>query len=300
MAVTLSPFGNGFQFFSDSGVPLSGGLLWTYTAGTNTPILTYTNSAGSIANSNPIVLDAAGRPPAEIWLTVGAAYNFVLLDANPSPVGPTLDNIVGVQDFNNINATGNTVLGTVGNTLNVSGGALIVSSGNTAVGGDLTVAGNTTLGNASTDVLTVNPASIALVNNPTITGTATWTGVQTFSDKFGSTYTPTITNLANIASSTPRQALYIRMGSVVMVAGAVTVSTTAGGNTLTSMRISLPVSSTISSVYDLSGTCGSSGNSDQTGFGIQGQSSVNTATVAWNSNSVVTFDVEFMFMYLII
>ena len=56
MAVNLSPIGNGFQFFTVLGEPLSGGFIYTYQAGTTTPLATYTTSAGTIANTNPIVL----------------------------------------------------------------------------------------------------------------------------------------------------------------------------------------------------------------------------------------------------
>mgnify|MGYP003343058003 CR=1 FL=1 len=60
--VYLSPLaGAGSQFFDNNGVPLAGGLLYTYTAGTTTPQTTYTTNAGTIANANPIVLNAFGR-----------------------------------------------------------------------------------------------------------------------------------------------------------------------------------------------------------------------------------------------
>ena len=50
MAVTLSPLGGvAAQFFNNDGVPLSGGLIYTYLAGTNTPATTYTTGAGTIA-----------------------------------------------------------------------------------------------------------------------------------------------------------------------------------------------------------------------------------------------------------
>jgi hypothetical protein len=83
MAVTLSPLaGAGWQFFDNNGVPLSGGLLYTYSAGTSTPLATYTDFSGTVANSNPIVLDSSGRIPYEVWITVGFGYKFVLNDAN--------------------------------------------------------------------------------------------------------------------------------------------------------------------------------------------------------------------------
>ena len=83
MAVNLSPLGGaGWQFFDNNGIPLSGGLIYTYAAGTTTPIVTYTTSLGNIANSNPIVLDSAGRPPNEIWLNGVYNYKFVLQTAS--------------------------------------------------------------------------------------------------------------------------------------------------------------------------------------------------------------------------
>jgi hypothetical protein len=79
MSVSLSPYaGAGAQFFDNNGNPLAGGLIYTYSAGTTTPIATYTSSSGGTANANPIVLDSAGRTPAQIWLTEGSSYKFVL------------------------------------------------------------------------------------------------------------------------------------------------------------------------------------------------------------------------------
>lgn len=81
MSVSLSPVFNGWQGFSIAGLPLAGGLLNVYLAGTSTPVATYTDSTGGTANANPIQLDGAGLPPNEIWLTSGVAVKFVLTDA---------------------------------------------------------------------------------------------------------------------------------------------------------------------------------------------------------------------------
>jgi hypothetical protein len=79
MSVSLSPYaGAGAQFFDNNGNPLAGGLIYTYAAGTTTLEATYTSSSGGTANANPIVLDSAGRTPAQIWLTEGSSYKFVL------------------------------------------------------------------------------------------------------------------------------------------------------------------------------------------------------------------------------
>ena len=98
MAVKLSLFaGAGWQFFDNSGNPLTGGLLYTYLAGTTTPAATYTSLSGLTANPNPIIFDAAGRPPSEIWLTEGVTYKFVLKTPTFVEIG-TWDNIPGAND----------------------------------------------------------------------------------------------------------------------------------------------------------------------------------------------------------
>jgi hypothetical protein len=96
MTVYLSPVGGaGAQFFDNSGVPLAGGKLYSYQAGTTTPQPTYTTSAGNVAHTNPIVLDSAGRVPSggEIWLTF-ASYKFVLHTSTDVLIA-TYDNIRG-------------------------------------------------------------------------------------------------------------------------------------------------------------------------------------------------------------
>lgn len=96
MAVFLSPVGGvAAQFFNNSGVILTGGKLFTYAAGTTTPQVSYTTSAGNVPHSNPIILDAAGRVPGgEIWIT-SQAYKFVLKDSTDVLIA-TYDNIIGI------------------------------------------------------------------------------------------------------------------------------------------------------------------------------------------------------------
>ena len=96
MAVFLSPIGGaGWQFFNNDGTVLSGGLIYTYAAGTTTPQTTYTTSAGNIAHSNPIVLNSAGRvSTGEIWLTA-SPYKFSIFTATSTLIA-TYDNISGI------------------------------------------------------------------------------------------------------------------------------------------------------------------------------------------------------------
>ena len=101
MTVSISLFaGIGAQFFTDDGVPLSGGLIYSYAAGTTTPKTTYTSSLGTIAHPNPIILNSAGRVPSgEIWLTLGG-YKFILATSTNVTIA-TYDNVFSVAgDFN--------------------------------------------------------------------------------------------------------------------------------------------------------------------------------------------------------
>ena len=95
MSVLLSPIGNGFQFLTTTGLPLNGGLLYTYQAGSSTPLATYADNAGNVANANPIVLGVDGRPASEIWLTYGYSYKFVLCDSSNNVI-QTYDNLYGI------------------------------------------------------------------------------------------------------------------------------------------------------------------------------------------------------------
>ena len=97
MAVLLSPVGGvAGQFFDNNGDPLVGGKLFTYAAGTTTPQVTFTSALGVTPNSNPIILNGGGRVPAEIWLTDGLQYKFVLYSSTDQLIG-SWDNIVGIN-----------------------------------------------------------------------------------------------------------------------------------------------------------------------------------------------------------
>jgi hypothetical protein len=94
MSVVLSPFaGAGAQFFDNNGNVLTGGKIFSYAAGTTTPLQTYTNAAGVTQHTNPIILNAAGRVPGgEIWILESSDYKFVLKDSNDVLIA-TYDNI---------------------------------------------------------------------------------------------------------------------------------------------------------------------------------------------------------------
>lgn len=75
MTVLLSPSPR-IKEFTASGAPAAGYKLYTYQANTTTPAATYTDRAGTIANTNPIILDARGE--ARVFLDPAIVYDFVL------------------------------------------------------------------------------------------------------------------------------------------------------------------------------------------------------------------------------
>ena len=102
MSINLSAFaGAGAQFSDANGAPLTGGLIYTYLAGTSTPATTYTTRDGTTNNTNPIVLDAAGRTPNEIWLDGGVLYKFVLKSSTYVQIG-SYDSIPAINDTTSI------------------------------------------------------------------------------------------------------------------------------------------------------------------------------------------------------
>jgi len=106
-SVLLSPVGNGQQFFDNTGVPLSGGLIYTYQAGSSTPLATYTTSLGTTPNTNPIILDSSGRTPNQVWMQTGYSYKFVI-QTSAGVTLQTLDNLYPI--LQNATATASTFL----------------------------------------------------------------------------------------------------------------------------------------------------------------------------------------------
>ena len=90
MSKSLSPAPK-FQAIDPNGNPYALGKLYTYIANSSTPAATYSDAGGTL-NTNPIILDTAGR--ANIWLTDNVVYKFILNTALDTLVW-TVDNIPG-------------------------------------------------------------------------------------------------------------------------------------------------------------------------------------------------------------
>lgn len=83
-----------YEFLNASGTgPNAAGKIYTYLENTTTPQTTYKDSTQSQSHTNPIILDANGRPPGgSIWLAAGVNYKLVITDADDAVIN-TINNI---------------------------------------------------------------------------------------------------------------------------------------------------------------------------------------------------------------
>ena len=132
-------------------------------------------------------------------------------------------------------------------------------------------------------------ANTVLTNNGS--GTLTWSGSVASSGE----YTPTETDITNVASSTSNLATYIRVGDYVHVSGSISITATSA-STLTEIEITLPVASALSSSFELNGTAGT-----DTVFGyVYGNSTSDKAKIAFVSPATGSpGDVRYTFSYKI-
>ena len=75
------------KFWTNDGTPLAGGLVYTYAAGTSTPIATYTDYSATTPNTNPIVLNFRGE--ASIWIDANTAYKYLVTDSLGNTISTT-------------------------------------------------------------------------------------------------------------------------------------------------------------------------------------------------------------------
>lgn len=184
MVASISPDPR-LQFFANDGSPLVGGKLYTYAAGTTTPLVTYTSNSGLTPNTNPVILDSRGE--ASVWFGT-SKYKFVLKDANDVEIW-TQDNLQGAANADGSNAygtwpisiTGNAATATVANSV-VAGGAVnkIIAGTNITISpttgvGDVTVNASTS-GGSVTSVTGAGVYGFTLPGGPiTTSGTLTVT-----------------------------------------------------------------------------------------------------------------------------
>ena len=81
-----------FTAYDSNGDPCSSCKLYSYAAGTSSPLDTYTDYALGTPNANPVVLDSAGR--ATIFVSNSVSYKFTLKTSADVDIW-TVDNVVG-------------------------------------------------------------------------------------------------------------------------------------------------------------------------------------------------------------
>lgn len=142
MTVALEAFP---AFYDNAGNPLSGGRVYTFQAGTSTPLASYTDRGGSVANANPVVLDSAGR--ASIWLQTNVAYKIRVDDAAGNVIA-TVDDFYAGADPAQLTAAG-----------------IVPATGGTYTGLVSFTGGATFDGTAAQDLATLDSLNIASVQN---------------------------------------------------------------------------------------------------------------------------------------
>lgn len=142
MTTTLSPTPK-LQFFATDGSLLVGGKLYTYAAGTSTPLATYTDYTGITANTNPVILDSRGE--ASVWLG-NSSYKFVLKTSNDTLLW-TVDNIQNTSALTALAASsGSSLVGFI-----QSGASAVASTVQTKLREIISVKDFGATGNGSTD-----------------------------------------------------------------------------------------------------------------------------------------------------
>jgi hypothetical protein len=111
------------------------------------------------------------------------------------------------------------------------------------------------------------------------------------------TYTPTLTNGANVDSSTAFLSHYLRVGNVVTVTGRIAVDATAAAPTATTVGISLPVASNFSVATDCGGLISLASS---TGGPILADTVNDRATATYPASITSNQSGGFSFMYTVI
>lgn len=111
------------------------------------------------------------------------------------------------------------------------------------------------------------------------------------------TYTPTLTNVTNLAASTAYLTNYVRIGSMVIVSGKVDVDPTAAASTV--LDISVPIASNFGSTEDGAGAAFSRGTAGE-GAAMLTDATSNALRMQWVTTEIANHSFWFIAMYRII
>lgn len=210
------------QIYGSDGNPLVGGKIYTYAAGTTTPLATYTDSGAGTANTNPIILNSLGQ--ANIWLG-SSSYKF--------SVYTSADVLLYTVD--NINAP-----------LDAAGLATALSSP-TPIGNTVPNTGAfTTLAATTGNITTVNATT---VNAATITATGTVTAETLTFEGGGSITKPFEASIQPITATVAANALTLTLNPTTLEFRSATLGsgTVSSINLASAASVIVPTSATLGS-----------------------------------------------------
>lgn len=210
------------QIYGSDGNPLVGGKIYTYSAGTTTPLATYTDAGAGTANTNPIILNSLGQ--ANIWLAPSSAYKFSVY-TSADVLLYTVDNIATPIDYLSL-VTSLASPPPIGSTAPNSGAFTTL----TATTGTITTVNCTTV-NATT------------VNAATITATGTVTAETLTFEGGGSLTKPPEPAIQPITASVASNALTVTLNPTTLDFRSATLTSGAVVSRLVSSAISVVVPS---------------------------------------------------------
>jgi hypothetical protein len=208
------------QIYGSDGNPLVGGKIYTYAAGTTTPLATYTDAGAGTANTNPIILNSLGQ--ANIWLATSSSYKFSVY-TSADVLLYTVDNIATPIDYNSLTtalASPSPIGSTTPNT-----GAFTTLAATTAT----ITTGNITTVNATT------------VNAATITATGTVTAETLTFEGGGSMTRPSEAGIKPITATVAANALTVTLNPTTLEFRSATLSS----GTVVSRSVASAISVTV-------------------------------------------------------
>lgn len=188
----------------------------------------------------------------------------------------------------------------VGGLANIAGALTVQSTltATTSITASNLTAGRVTFAGASG--LLTDDADLTFATD-TLTGTkiiaSSQLGVGAANNILSGTYTPTLTNAANLDASTTNVCQYLRVGNVVTVSGLVDVDPTTNGST-TRLGISLPIASTIANVFECAGTASGIATASNCAA-IRGDTTNHRAEMIWVAIQNSNQNMYFSFTYLV-
>jgi hypothetical protein len=143
------------------------------------------------------------------------------------------------------------------------------------------------------DSFVIKSPNLSATTSSIITRTITDTTVAYAFQLAAETFTATLTNGSNVASSTVRSGRYQRVGDVVTGSLQVTIETTGAG--ATELDFSIPVTSAFSDRYDLTGNA----NNPALGGSVYANSTNDRATLSFSASGAGTTTFTITFQYTV-